>query len=89
MNCTRPAAQPSSPASLPARRHALPRQTLTVQLPGRDEPCQHQATAEYQAARLGKLLKSPPSQEQTQMANMLLQDMIEAYRQALHKARQS
>ncbi|AVO56191.1 hypothetical protein C7A17_02075 [Ectopseudomonas mendocina] len=57
-------------------------------LPRRDAPCQHQATAEYQAARLGKLLRSQPSQADSEMANALLQELVEAYRLALHKARQ-
>lgn len=88
MNCKRPSAQPLPAVSLPARRHALPRQGFALPLPRRDEPCQHQATAEYQAARLGKLLRGQPSQEQSEMANALLQDLVEAYRLALHKARQ-
>ena len=54
----------------------------------RNEPCQHQATAEYQAARLGKLLRGQPGQAQTEMANLLLQELVEAYRLALHNARQ-
>lgn len=88
MNCNSPAAQPLKPASLAARRHTLQRQAFTLHLPRWDESCQHQATAEYQAARLGKLLRSQPDQAQTEMANMLLQELVEAYRLALHKARQ-
>ena len=88
MNCKGPAAQTLKPASLASRRYALPRQAFTLHLPRRDEHCQHQAAAEYQAARLGKLLRSQPDQAQTEMANMLLQELVEAYRLALHKARQ-
>ncbi len=79
------------PAALPAklvRRHALPRPITALAPPRRDEPCQHQATAEYQAARLGRLLRSQPSQAQSEMASLLLQELLEAYRLAVHKARQ-
>lgn len=88
MNCKRPSAQPLQALTLSARRHTLARQSCTQPLPRRDEPCQHQATAEYQAARLSKLLRSQPSPEQSDMANALLQELVEAYRLALHKARQ-
>lgn len=88
MNCKRPSVQPQHPVSLSVRRHALPRQGFALPLPRRDEPCQHQATAEYQAARLSKLLRSQPSQAQSDMANALLRELVEAYRLALHKARQ-
>lgn len=88
MNCKHPAAQPLKSASLTTRRHAAPRQAFTLHLPRRNEPCQYQATAEYQAARLGKLLRGQPGQAQTEMANLLLQELVEAYRLALHNARQ-
>jgi len=88
MNCKRPATQPLKPASQVTRRHNLPRSTYKLHLSRRDEPCQHQATAEYQAARLGKLLKSQPGQAQSDMATSLLQELVEAYRLALHNARQ-
>ncbi|RIA31572.1 hypothetical protein DFO61_2294 [Ectopseudomonas oleovorans] len=88
MNYKRPYLQPLPTVSLAVRRHALPRQGFALPLPRRDEPCQHQATAEYQAARLSKLLRSQPSQAQSETANALLQELVEAYRLALHKARQ-
>ena len=88
MNYKRPYPQPLPAVSPPVRRHALPRQGFALPLPRRDEPCQYQATAEYQAARLGKLLRGQPGQAQTEMANLLLQELVEAYRLALHNARQ-
>lgn len=88
MTCKRHSAKPMQAMNLTIRRYALPRLGFTLPLPRRDEPCQHQATAEYQAARLGKLLRSQPSQAQSEMANALLLELVEAYRLALHKARQ-
>ena len=88
MNYKRPYPQPLPAVSPPVRRHALPRQGFALPSPRRDDPCQHQAAAEYQAARLSKLLRSQPSPEQSDMANALLQELVDAYRLALHKARQ-
>jgi hypothetical protein len=88
MNCKRPSVQPLPAVSLPVRCHAVPHLGFARPSPRRDKPCQYQATAEYQAARLSKLLRSQPSQEQSDMANTLLQELVEAYRLALHKARQ-
>lgn len=48
----------------------------------------HQATAECQAARLGKLLRNQHSQEQADMACVMLEELVEAYRLALLKAKQ-
>ncbi|MBH3342012.1 hypothetical protein I5L51_23140 [Pseudomonas mendocina] len=85
MICNRSAPLTIKPAPLNNRRSTLPRSEIAAR---RNEPCQHQATAEYQAARLGKLLKSQPGHTQTEIANRLLQELVEAYRLALQKARQ-
>lgn len=85
MICKRSAPLPAKPVTANNRRSTLPRIEINAR---RNEPCQHQATAEYQAARLGKLLRGQPGQAQTEMANLLLQELVEAYRLALHNARQ-
>ncbi len=84
MICKRSAPLTAKPVTANNRRSTLPRIEISAR---RNEPCQYQATAEYQAARLGKLLRGQPGQAQTEMAN-LLQELVEAYRLALHNARQ-
>ena len=86
MICNRSAPLTIKPATVNNRRSTLPRIEIAAR---RNEPCLYQASAEYHAARLGKLLRSQPGQAQSEMANLLLQELVEAYRLALHTARQA
>ncbi|MDR8014371.1 hypothetical protein [Ectopseudomonas guguanensis] len=82
MICKRPAPLSTKAVTVANRRSALPRLEIAL---GRGESCPYQAAAEYQAARLSKLLRSPCLPEQADEANFLLEQTLEAYRQALSR----
>ena len=83
MNYRCPAALSQLPSNLTVRRQAIHRQDFTPHVPSRHETSQHLTAAEYQAARLRKRLKEWLTSDQGEVASALLNEVVEAYQQAL------